>query len=209
MISIGWDVSTSVIGVCAKKEDGTSVFYEAIKIKGDTMIEKYSYAVKAVNIIVDYLKSLDSNRKHIVEDRLGNFSKGATTLDTLMKLAQMNAVVSYILSLDAKVTHIHPSTTKRIIGLKKTDDDPEVIDKKTGKWNKKLAVVKLARISDPLFPFKLTPGGNFVAGVEDMADAFALAKAGLLIESGEAEIAKTKKTSRNKGKTRSAKAVKT
>ena len=40
MICIGWDVSTSVIGVCAKKEDGTSVFYEAIKVSGDTMIEK-------------------------------------------------------------------------------------------------------------------------------------------------------------------------
>jgi hypothetical protein len=196
MVIVGWDVSTSAIGICVKRE-GLPNLYHAIFPKGTTHLEKHRSATEQVRLWFNHL--IDYNAVevvHIIEDRLGGFS-GVTTKQTLMALAAMNAVISMTLSYTGKVIHIPPVTTKRIMELK--------VDKDAGE-DKKQAVVKLARSSDPSFPYQSNKTGKgdhpWKKGVDDMADAWLLAEAGAKVLKGEAEIGPKKKTRGGKKKTR-------
>jgi hypothetical protein len=204
MIVIGWDVSTSAIGICVKR-DGKPNLYHVIFPEGKTHLEKHRSATEQIK---EWLAESDDwgpvVPTHIVEDRLGGFS-GMTTKQTLMALAAMNAVVSMTLSYTGKVIHIPPVTTKRITGL--------FVDKENGE-DKKIAVVKLARSSDPNFPYKekkapkKKPTGKYypwIVGVDDMADAWLLAEAGTLVLQGKASVGPAKKAPKRKSKTGRAK----
>lgn len=196
MTIIGWDVSTSAIGICVRGE-GTVVF-SVIFPKGETHLEKHRSAVKQIHdflLSIGVFGSASDSVTHVIEDCLGGFTGGLTTKQTLMKLASMNAVVSHFLSDRGKVVHIPPVTTKRITGL---------VVPKGG--NKKLEVIKLARSREPTFPYAETAAGNWVKGTDDMADAWLLAEAGLKIASGEAALGQPKKIAGRKGKTGRAKA---
>ena len=176
MLILGWDVSTAIIGVCIMDCDTGSARYQDIHLSGASLLGRYHEAVVAIDELV---ANLPGPRLHVIEDRLGNFSPGKTMQQTLMKLAQMNAVVSYHLSLDAAVVHVHPSTAKRIAGLRV----PKGGDKKA-------LAIALAREQDPSFPYAETKGGNPVAGIADMADARLLAVTGCKITRGEATLDK-------------------
>lgn len=189
---IGWDVSTSFIGVCVSLFDGT-FRYRVIEVKGETMLEKYRFVKGAIGPFLLGLQAEfgDEPRTHIVEDRLGNFSQGKTMQQTLMKLAQMNAVVSHFLDLDGKVIHVHPSRAKSLAGLKV----PKGGDKKA-------EAIKLVRSRDGSFPYTQTKAGNPKAGVADMADAWLLTIAGTKILGGEAELGEGQKARRSVRKAR-------
>jgi hypothetical protein len=198
MVIVGWDVSTSAIGICVKRE-GLPNLYHVIFPKGTTHLEKHRDAYWKVHEWIEQLclfHGASGPFHHFVEDRLGGFS-GVTTKQTLMALAAMNAVVSLSLSGSGVVTHIPPVTTKRIMELK--------VDKDVGE-DKKQAVVKLARSSDPSFPYQSNKTGKgdhpWKKGVDDMADAWLLAEAGAKVLKGEAEIGPKKKTRGGKKKTR-------
>lgn len=186
---VGWDISTSAIGVCVKRDDGSTVKFDVIYPVGSTHLEKHRDATRKVRQFLDENGIVDAT--HFVEERLGGFTGGLTTKQTLMVLAAMNAVISLTLSDHGPVTFIAPVTTKRITGL---------IVPKGG--NKKLEVVKLARSREPSFPYAETKAGNYVKGTDDMADAWLLAEAGLAIIKGEASIGRPKKARRGKGKAR-------
>src|SRR6185503_545664 len=100
---------------------------------------------------------------------------------TLMSLAAMNAVVSYILGLHGSVVHIAPISAKRIVGL----SVPKGGDKKA-------EVIRLVRSREPSFPYSETKAGNYVKGTDDMADAWLNSEAGLRLIRGEAEIGQSK-----------------
>lgn len=143
---------------------------------------------------------------NVVEERLGGFTGGMTTKQTLMALAAMNAVVSTLLSSYGDVMYIAPVTTKRIMGLKDFSLEGE---------DKKETVVRLARSSCLSFPYKekekpkKPPKGKvypWVVGTDDMADAWLLAEAGLRVLRGEASIGRPEKTRGRKGKARGTKA---
>lgn len=188
---IGWDVSTSFIGICASLPDGT-FRYRVIEVKGETMLEKYRYAESSISLFLAGIKAeFEEPRVHIVEDRLGNFSQGKTMQQTLMKLAQMNAVVSHFLDLDGQVIHVHPSRAKSLAGLKV----PKGGDKKA-------EAIKLVRSRDGSFPYTQTKAGNPKAGVADMADAWLLTIAGTKILGGEAELGQAKEARRGDRKAR-------
>lgn len=194
---IGWDISTSAIGICVVDPDGERK-YRVIFPHGETQLQKHRSATQQ---ITDLLLELDLHRDgwevhHFVEDFLGGFTGGLTTRQTLMKLAAMNAIVSHCLSSWGAVTHISPSTVKKIVGL----TVPKGGDKK-------IEVIKLARQKDPSFPYAETVHGNYVKGTDDMADAMMLAIAGKKILSGEAQIGQSKKASSGSKKTRRAKAA--
>jgi hypothetical protein len=179
---MAWDVSTSVIGACLLTEDGVALNFDWIDLtKFETMPEKYQHVSIHVPMIIDGWcrdRSLDpSYVHHFVEDRLGNFSKGATTLQTLMKLSAINAVTTSCIinhgqSDPRRVTHILPVTAKKWAGLKVPKGE-----------SKKVYAVRFARDYSPAFPYSETKDGNPRKGVEDMADALVTGVAGLRMRS--------------------------
>lgn len=201
MVIIGWDISTSVIGICVKR-DGKNHEFDVIIPRGDTPLQKWRSAVEEVKNFMVFLDR-ESPIHHIIEQRLGGFTGGLTTKQTLMSLAAMNAVVSHQLSLTGDVTYILPITAKSIMGLKKLQIEGE---------DKKETVVRLARSSCPDFPYfekkkqplgKKPPKGKvypWVSGVDDMADAWLLVEAGTKVLNGEASIGQPKKTPSSKSK---------
>lgn len=188
---VGWDVSTSAIGICVRQDDGKLVEFGVIYPKGDTHREKH---ISAAAQVVNFCKRVCPKADHFVEERLGGFTGGLTTKQTLMALAAMNAVVSFILSDFGSVTHIPVVTVNRIVGFKKPKDS-----------DRKVEVIKLVRSREPEFPYRETTGGKYAKGVDDMADAWMLAEAGLKVQKGEASIGQPQKAPGGKGKARRAK----
>ena len=188
---VGWDISTSAIGVCVRDDSGKTIEFGVIYPIGASHAEKHRSAATQV---VNFCKRVCPSASHYVEERLGGFTGGMTTKQTLMSLAAMNAVVSFVLSDFGSVVHIPPITTKRITGLKVP---------KGG--DKKVEVIRLARSQEPSFPYAETASGNYVRGTDDMADAWLLAQAGIMISRGEAEIGQSKKAQGGRGKARSRK----
>lgn len=184
---VGWDISTSAIGICVREDDDSKpTEFGVIYPVGATHAEKHRSAAAQVS---NFCKRVCPNAVHYVEERLGGFTGGMTTKQTLMALAAMNAVVSFILADFGPVTHIAPITTKRIAGLKVP---------KGG--DKKVEVIKLVRSREPSFPYAETAAGNYVKGTDDMADAWLLAEAGLKIARGEASIGQPKQAKGTRGK---------
>lgn len=188
---IGWDVSTAAIGVCVRDSDGVVLKWNVIFPKGQTHLEKHRFAAESVRKFCDKWIKDRTKTTHVVEERLGGFTGGLTTKQTLMVLAAMNAVISFVLSSYGKVVHITPITAKRITEL----EVPKGGDKK-------LEVIKLVRSREKSFPYAETKSGNWVKGTDDMADAWLLAEAWLKVQRGEATIGQQKKNSSNKGKAR-------
>ncbi len=189
---VGWDISTSAIGVCVREDDGRTIEFGVIYPVGATHPEKHRSAATQVS---SFCKRVCPRASHYVEERLGGFTGGLTTKQTLMALAAMNAVVSFVLSDFGDVVHVPPITAKRIVGLKVP---------KGG--DKKVEVIRLVRSLEPSFPYSETAAGNYVRGTDDMADAWLNAEAGLRVSRGEAEFGHTKKAEGRRGKARSGKA---
>ncbi len=183
---VGWDVSTSAIGICVREDSGELVEFGVLYPKGKTHKEKH---IDAAAQVVNFCKRLCPKAHHFVEERLGGFTGGLTTKQTLMALAAMNAVVSFVLAEFGPVTHIPVVTVNRIVGFKKPKDT-----------DRKVEVIKLVRSREPTFPYRETAAGNYAQGVDDMADAWMLAEAGTKVLKGEASIEQPKKAPGRKGK---------
>jgi hypothetical protein len=186
---IGWDVSTSAIGVCVKDDAGKTLLFHVIFPAGDTHLEKYRSAVDQIDGFLSHYVGSGEPITHVVEERLGGFTGGMTSKQTLMTLAAMNAVTAFHLSSTGRVTYLAPVTTKRIMGLKKDPGE-----------DKKAAVVRLARSAEPTFPYRETKAGNYAKGIDDMADAWLLAEAWLRVIRGEATVGQKRKAGRGRGK---------
>lgn len=187
---VGWDVSTSAIGVCVRDDSGKLVEFGVLYPKGATHREKH---INAAAQVINFCKRVCPKADHFVEERLGGFTGGLTTKQTLMALAAMNAVVSFVLSDFGPVAHIPVVSVNRIVGFKKPKDT-----------DRKVEVIKLVRSREPTFPYRETAAGNYAQGVDDMADAWMLAEAGSKVLKGEASIGQPKKAPRRESKTRRA-----
>lgn len=195
---IGWDISTTAIGVAISRYGHPIDEFHVIFPKGETHLKKWRDATNQVAKLLSKVLHAGSGLvTHVVEERLGGFTGGMTTAQTLMALAAMNAVVSHHISLYGDIIYIPPVTTKRIMRLKELALPGE---------DKKQTVVRLARSSCPGFPYAETKAGNWKKGVDDMADAWLLAEAGLKVLRGEASIGRPEKTGGRRGKARKAKA---
>jgi hypothetical protein len=221
LVIIGWDVSTTAIGICVKWEDRPHEFH-VIFPKGETALDKWKDAqLNVLHFMDEISEKVDdelSKRpgaaghgpypyiKHVVEQRLGGFTGGLTTKQTLMALAAMNAVVSTELSGTGEIEFILPQTAKALTGLKKKQLEGE---------DKKETVVRLARFACPGFPYKEKKVSGkakrgkgktypWVKGIDDMADAWLLVEAYQALK-GKAD-GQSKKAAGRKGKARRAQA---
>lgn len=183
---LGWDVSTSAIGVCLRDGSGSTVEFGVIYPQGETQHLKQISAARQVDEfcrrVCRTFRVEPSSLRHFVEDRLGGFTGGKTTRQTLMALAAMNAVISFVLSGHGTVTHIPPVSAKRIVGL---------VVPKGG--DKKVEVIRLVRSREASFPYAETAAGNYARGIDDMADAWLNAEVGLRLITGEATLGQSGK----------------
>lgn len=186
---IGWDASTSAIGICVF-DPGVEPIFEVIFPQGSNHAEKHIDAAKKINAFIERLPPIDKAQTvHVVEERLGGFTGGKTTRQTLMCLAAMNAIVSFVLKDTGRVVKVLPVTAKKIVGLITRDSHGNKIDKKS-------AVIKLACERNPNFPNALTSSGNYKKGVDDMADAWLLAEVGRLTDGHPEGYRKPSRTSK-------------
>lgn len=172
----GWDVSTSIIGIAVFSEESCKpVSFHKIDLrKIESMQLKY---IKTANEITSLIAQYDGEHRHFIEDRLGGFTRGFTNQNTLLKLAMMNAVVTFIIGQQKSslsIRHLAPVSVKKIVGLKVAKGQ-----------DKKLAAINFAKNYDK-FPLEMKKGNKTPKdGVADIADALLLAVAGykLLYES--------------------------
>lgn len=183
-MNLGWDISTSIIGVTVIGDDGkyiTSRYLDLRKSEDKTLILKCEEAEVFVrDVIEDHIHLSQGNVNHYIEDRLGNFAGGRTMLQTLMKLAAFNLAVSYMIykqSLqvegvkDVGLRHIHPSTVKAImkpLGL---------LIPKGG--DKKVLTLNYVKSREPNFPIEFNRNAKPQPWCFDMADSYIVVRAGL------------------------------
>jgi hypothetical protein len=184
----GWDISTSVVGCTILNEKGkfvSTTYFEFTKMaKGaKTIFEKMRACEQW---IYDTLSPYSSgSHEHFFEDRLGNFSKGFTRLQTLMMLAAFNAMFSYRVTQihdsmlvenpecgEVLFSHLHPSTVKAVMKR-----DGLVIAKGL---DKKQVTLHFVRRTNPDFPISYKSTGKVQDHCYDMADAYITARAGFL-----------------------------
>jgi hypothetical protein len=170
----GWDISTSIVGLSVFKGDGSYVTsYHCDLRKVDGQLAKADAFEKwlrntAVNV--------EKESFHFIEERLGGFAGGRTSAQVLMKLAQFNAIVSYIIWNHSPGTHrhilyIHPSTWKSLM-----KQEGLLIPK--GADKKELTLTYVRGIQKDKFPYEVNRNGNSQPWCYDMADSYCIGRAG-------------------------------
>ena len=170
----GWDISTSIVGLTCFSDKGkflNAMCCDLRKVDGQLAKADHFKKWLETNTIAN---SLDENF-HFIEERLGGFAGGRTSAQVLMKLAQFNAICSYILwnhhpGTHRQVSYLHPSTWKAMLKV-----DGLLIPKGSDKKEITLAFV---RKQEPSFPVDLNKNGKVQPYVYDMADAYCIGRAG-------------------------------
>lgn len=174
----GWDISTSIVGASVFDGCGTYVTSSYCDLrKVDSLNEKADACEQFLRRVLTYDVS-GSSDVHFIEDRLMSFSLGATSKNTLMKLASFNAIVSFLIHRNAfngsTIVMLHPSKVKatmRKLGL--------IINKGDDKKQMTLEFV-MSRERD--FKPSYNRNGKPNPWCYDMADSFITALAGIVLE---------------------------
>lgn len=184
-ISIGLDISTSIIGVSIFK-DSTFLCFKHIDLrKFKCYFHKADIVRSSFISIKDEIEIYTKNVEIFVEESLQSFRRGLSSAKTLMQLSRFNGVVSQIAYevFQAKPCYINVNTARRTLGIKidkkLTADTKEQVlewvDKDMGKSYK--------------WPDKVITRGKNKNSVKlekycyDMADAYVICKAVLIDES--------------------------
>lgn len=191
----GIDVSTSIVGVSSFSNDGVFVradFCDLRKVEPDLFKKGKTVEPFFLNLFseLSLSGSLDPNDVIYVEDRLANFTVGKTMMQTLMKLAAFNTLVSWIAfgALNGAgpqrlnppiMIHIHPSTVKSLM-----TKEGLVIPR--GSDKKKLTLEYVCR-REPKFPIILNRNGKPQPYCYDMADGYITGRAGYLKHHGQVD----------------------
>jgi hypothetical protein len=191
-LTFGWDISTSIIGLSVLDSEGRFVGRDHLDLRKFSpktlsvttqLLERADEARPWVyNSIADPCRNIPLHERlfqyHFVEERLSSFASGRTMLQTLMKLAAFNALISQMI-LDAtvewtsfRINHIHPSTVKSIIRRDGLIIPPG--------GNKKELTLEFFRKSVIGRPGDLTRTGKPQPWMFDEADAYCVARAGYL-----------------------------
>lgn len=146
----------------------------------DDMVEQASRVASAiVELAKGNIDPPGYAHAHFIEDRLGSFSFGRTSQQTLMKLAAFNSVISYViwnefhrLGTATCVEHIHPATAKSV-----AKKDGLIIPKGV---DKKQMTLDWVVSKEPNFPLVLNRNGKPQPYCYDQADAYLIGRAGFI-----------------------------
>jgi hypothetical protein len=175
----GWDISTSIIGLSVFKDDGTftaAMYCDLRKVDGQlAKADEFHRWLGGTSI------NIENTNYHFVEERLGGFAAGRTSAQVMMKLAQFNAICSYILwtyrqrpGLHNQIVYLHPSTWKSIM-----KHEGLIIPKGADKKELTLAFVK-RKEENFVMTMSVNKNGNPQPWCYDMADAYCLGRSGYL-----------------------------
>ena len=170
----GWDISTSIVGVASFYDNGT--FYGKTHLD----LRKTEGQLAKADAFKDWISTVEFKKNdrnyHFVEERLGGFSGGRTSAQVLMKLAQFNAMCSYILwtypTTHRSIVWIHPSTWKSIL-----KHEGLIIPK--GADKKQLTLAWVMR-REPNFMIEKNRNDKPQPWSYDEADAYCIGRAGYL-----------------------------
>mgnify|MGYP003982418151 CR=1 FL=1 len=169
---LGLDISTSVIGIAiVDPETRALTMVEALDIsKIDCFFEKS----ETVGAHLWEIKN-NHNIEHIfIETALKRFVPGRSRADTLIKLAKINGVISFI-AFDAFgiiPEYINPNTARSLYGLSFPRGTK-------GPARKKMVIESVIEKEKTSFKYEMARGGkNYKRGTDDKADAVVIARAG-------------------------------
>tara|TARA_B100000214_G_C23941942_1_gene616136 strand:- start:300 stop:833 length:534 start_codon:yes stop_codon:yes gene_type:complete len=176
MIVCGLDISTSCIGICVKDTESDKTFFYYFKPRGANWMEK------AINVKA-YLHKLFIDHeidKVYVEENLQAFRRGLSSAKTLMALARFNGVVSFMIK---DIFGIEPEFLNVNAARKSLDIK---IDRKSSKNTKEQILEWVDSEINYEWPTKKLKSGPRKGQVVledfvyDMADAYVIARAGLV-----------------------------
>lgn len=168
----GWDISTSIVGLAVFGDDGRMLSRNHLDLRD--VEGQLAKADEFSSWVRPWINKVPQSY-HFIEERLGGFAGGRTSAQVLMKLAQFNAICSYIIwtaneGNHRQISYLHPSTWKSIMkreGL--------LIPKGS---DKKAITLDFVRRKEPLFEVELNKKGNPQPWNYDMADAWCLGRSG-------------------------------
>ncbi len=172
----GLDISTSCIGVYVTDADNKENFFYYFKPRGSDWLAKAS-SVK------DFLHTLFLNHeieKVYVEENLQAFRRGLSSAKTLMALARFNGVVSFMVKdiFSIQPEFLNVNAARKSLGIK--------IDRKSSLSTKEQVLSWVNGEINHDWPTRVMKSGPrkgmvvLEDYVYDMADAFVIAKAGLV-----------------------------
>ena len=177
---LGLDISTSNVGLCILKADGSLVDARAVSFsKNKTIFEK---AIE-VRSELEALRSSYDIRKVLIEENLQAFRPGFSSAKTIVTLARFNGIVTFLCN---EVFEIEPefmnvNSARKSVGLK--------IDRKAEESTKdqvlNFVVQKLPGFEWPQRTIKSGVRKGLVIPADccyDIADAYIIAAAGLVHE---------------------------
>jgi hypothetical protein len=111
-VSLGLDISSSTIGYCFSSSK------QKIDYAGFIPVNKEISLKNKANLVISELRKINTTPTSIfVEDTLSGFGGGRTSQQTIVKLAKVNAIISYVVeeSYNIPVEHINVSTLRKIV----------------------------------------------------------------------------------------------
>jgi hypothetical protein len=178
---LGLDISTAVVGFVILEPNGTMVKMDHVKlniVKFPDLFTKVDWTIERLITGCDGYKI----KKIFVEANAKMFTPGFSSADTILTLAKMNALVSYLSHkfFNVPVTDVNVTSARSRIGYKNNR-----LDKRTVKEKVREFVVNL----HPEFPIKThvaktgkSKGQSVMnAEVADEIDAFVIARGGQIL----------------------------
>lgn len=144
-VALGLDISTSVTGVCLLDlRSGAWRVLEPIDLTKTTGL--FNKADKALEMILGLCKGYNV-REIYVEANMKVFAKGASSADTIMTLAKMNGLVSYLVHkrYGCEVRDVNVSSARKAVGYKNDKSDKRKVKEK---------VFDYVTTKHPEFPWK-------------------------------------------------------
>ena len=176
MYQLGLDVSTSMIGVCLFKD---YKFFSMDKIE----VGKDKEFFKKADRVDQYIKKLceDYNITELyIEDIFQSFTRGLSSAKTISQLARFNGIVSFISYKHSRLTpvYLNVNTCRKTLNIK--------LDKTS---DKKIQVINWVEKDLGGYKFEtkvLSRGKNkgnvvYQKWINDMADAYVVCKAGIIL----------------------------
>ena len=179
----GWDISTAIVGLATFDDSGS------FKQGRYCDLRKTDGQLAKADTFRCWIENLGINKAetnfHFIEERLGGFAAGRSSAQVMMKLAQFNAICSYIIwsyndgadpglhgGPHRQVTYLHPSSWKSVMKR-----DGLLIPKGA---DKKVLTLDFVRRHQPDLEVDLNRNDKPQPWMYDLADAYCIGRAGYL-----------------------------
>lgn len=184
-VDIGFDISSSIIGICVLEHQTGKMLKLANIVLTSSKLEDLFDKIGAFNKVWQPDPSWDI-RNIYIEDIAKKFSSGASSANTIVILAKMNALVchSIYVKTGLKPTYVNVRSVRAKVGIK--------VDSKDKTKTTKQKVFEAVKSLNPSFPWEthISKTGKHKGETvydkcnEDMADSWITCRGGQLTTSG-------------------------